>query len=49
MQTFKGYIVEQKEFENLILELNDQEFDALVETLDYDPSEGQNWNWEDYE
>ena len=36
MQTFKGYINEQKEFENLILELNDQEFDALVETLDYD-------------
>ena len=20
-----------------------------AETLDYDPSEGQDWNWEDYE
>ena len=22
---------------------------SAVETLDYDPSEGQNWNWKDYE
>ena len=21
----------------------------LIEELDYDPSEGQDWNWEDYE
>ena len=23
--------------------------ESLTEKLDYDPSEGQNWNWEDYE
>ena len=23
--------------------------DSLPEELDYDPSEGQDWNWEDYE
>ena len=23
--------------------------DSVMEELDYDPSEGQDWNWEDYE
>ena len=22
---------------------------SIMEDLDYDPSEGQDWNWEDYE
>jgi len=23
--------------------------ESVIEELDYDPSEGQDWNWEDYE
>ena len=54
MHMLRKYEGSPLRFQATIIHLK-YEFDKIVHSevisqeLDYDPSEGQNWNWEDYE